>query len=141
MSESGAGNDPGRIWGFTELGGDTIHGEVLVQGDFARLSRPDNLRYNDAGDLFLMEDHSSGDFTNHPETGNQNDIWILPGGEESAANLVLFATLPHRFEPTGPWFSFDSHVLYLSVQADPPFHSRVIAIRRDGGNWNQPYDR
>jgi Bacterial protein of unknown function (DUF839) len=141
MSESGAGNDPGRIWRFTELAGRTIRGEVLVEGDFGRLSRPDNLRYNSAGDLFLMEDHSGGDFTNHPETGNHNDIWILPRAQEGAANLVLFATMPNRFEPTGPWFSPDGEHLYLSVQADPPFHSRVIAISREDGNFNQPYDR
>jgi secreted PhoX family phosphatase len=111
------------------------------KGDFARLSRPDNLRYTDAGDLFLMEDHSGGDFTAHPETGGANDVWILPRGAEGAANLVLFATLPNRFEPTGPWFSPDGEHLYLSVQADPPFHSRVIAISREEGNFNQPYDR
>jgi uncharacterized protein len=141
MAESSAGGDPGRVWRFTQLGGDTIRGEVLVEGDFARLSRPDNLRYTDAGDLFIMEDHSGGDFTGHPETGDHNDIWILPRGEEGAANLIQFATLPNRFEPTGPWFSFDNHVLYLSIQADPPFHSRVIAITRESGNFNQPYDR
>ena len=53
----------------------------------------------------------------------------------------LFATLPNRFEPTGAWFSNDNQILYLSVQADPPFNSRVIAIQRPGGNFNQPYDR
>jgi hypothetical protein len=140
-SESSAGGDPGRIWRFTQLGGDTIRGEVLVEGDFAKLSRPDNLRYTAAGDLFLMEDHSGGDFTSHPETGGMNDIWILPRGEKGADNLILFATLPHRFEPTGPWFSNDSRLLYLSIQADPPAHSRVIAIQREDGNFSQPYNR
>jgi secreted PhoX family phosphatase len=56
-------------------------------------------------------------------------------------NLIPFASMPNRFEPTGPWFSNDNHILYLSVQADPPFRSRVIAIQRTGGNFNQPYDR
>jgi secreted PhoX family phosphatase len=139
MSESGAGADPGRIWRFTQLGGDTIRGEILVEGDWARLARPDNLRMNDAGDVFFMEDHSSGDFA-QPGTGNMNEIWVLPRGEEGAANLILFATLPNRTEPTGPWFSFDNKLLYLSVQADPPLRSRVIAIRHPG-NFNQPYDR
>jgi len=37
--------------------------------------------------------------------------------------------------------SSDNKILYLSVQADPPFNSRVIAIQRTGGNFNQPYDR
>jgi hypothetical protein len=141
MNESGAGADPGRVWRFSQLGGDTIRGEVLVEGDFAQLSRPDNLRYNDAGDLFIMEDHSGGDFTGHTETGDKNDIWVLPRGSQGAGNLTLFATLPHRFEPTGPWFSNDSRILYLSIQADPPFHSRVLAITREGGNFNQPFDR
>jgi secreted PhoX family phosphatase len=118
-----------------------IRGEVLVEGDCAQLSRPDNLRYNDAGDLFIMEDHSGGDFAAHTETGGKNDIWMLPRGSQGAGNLTPFATLPHRFEPTGPWFSNDSRILYLSIQADPPFHSRVIAITREGGNLNQPFDR
>jgi secreted PhoX family phosphatase len=140
FSESGAGADPGRIWTLMNLSQDAVHGHVVVEGDWARLGRPDNLRFTDAGDLFLMEDHSGGDFTNHPEAGGMNQIWLLPRGEEGSDNMVLFATLPNAFEPTGPWFSSNSRLLYLSVQADPPFHSRVIAISRNGGNFNQPYN-
>jgi hypothetical protein len=55
--------------------------------------------------------------------------------------VIQFATLPNRFEPTGPWFRFDGEVLCLSIQADPLFHSRVIAITREGATFNQPYDR
>jgi secreted PhoX family phosphatase len=138
FTESGAGADPGRVWKLTALTHRTVTGHVLVEGDFARLARPDNLRFTKAGDLFIMEDHSSGDFA-QPGTGNMNEIWILPRGEEGAENLTLFATLPNRTEPTGPWFSFDNKLLYLSVQADPPLRSRLIAIRRDGGNFNEPY--
>jgi secreted PhoX family phosphatase len=67
-------------------------------------------------------------------------VWLLPRGETGAENLELFATLPNRFEPTGMWFSNDGKIMYLSVQADPPFQSRVIAIQRTDGNFNQPYD-
>jgi secreted PhoX family phosphatase len=137
MSESGFGSDPGRIWRLSGLSTNNVKGKVLVEGDFGRLSRPDNLRYTAAGDLFLMEDHGSSEFA---LAGGSNEIWVLPRGQEGAANLVLFASMPHRFEPTGPWFSNDSQLLYLSVQADPPFQSRVIAIRREGGNFNQPYN-
>jgi Bacterial protein of unknown function (DUF839) len=137
MSESGFGSDPGRIWRFSGLSTNNVKGKVLVEGDFGRLSRPDNLRYTAAGDLFLMEDHGSSEFT---LAGGSNEIWVLPRGQEGAENLVLFASMPHRFEPTGPWFSNDSQLLYLSVQADPPFQSRVIVIRREGGNFNQPYN-
>jgi hypothetical protein len=137
FSESGAGSDPGRVWKLSDLSHEVVTGEVLVEGDFARLARPDNLRYSKAGDLFIMEDHSSGDFA-QPGTGNMNEIWVLPRREVGAGNLELFATLPNKTEPTGPWFSPDNKLLYLSVQADPPLRSRVIAIRRDGGNFNQP---
>jgi secreted PhoX family phosphatase len=138
FTESGFGTDPGRVWRLTDLSQDVVTGEVLVNGDFARLSRPDNLRYTDAGDLFIMEDHGSSEFQ---LAGGSNEIWLLPRGKTGAENLIRIASLPNRFEPTGPWFSNDNRILYLSVQADPPFQSRVIAIQRTSGNFNQPYDR
>jgi secreted PhoX family phosphatase len=140
LSESGALPNPGNIWKLTDLSQETVHGKILVAGDFARMARPDNIRFTDAGDLFIMEDHGSADFA-QPGTGGANQVWVLPRGKSGAENLKLFAALPNRFEPTGPWFSNDNRILYLSVQADPPFRSRVIAIQRTGGNFNQPYDR
>jgi uncharacterized protein len=138
FSESGVGTDPGRIWTLDHLGNDGfVTGHVVVEGDFARLGRPDNLRFTDAGDLFIMEDHSASDF-NRGATGNVNQIWILPRHEEGAANLIPFAATPD--EPTGPWFSFDNQLLYLSIQADPPRVSHVIAIRHPT-TYNHPYDR
>jgi secreted PhoX family phosphatase len=137
FSESGSGPDPGRIWTIDHLGNDPfVTGHVVVQGDFARLSRPDNLRFNDAGDLFMMEDHSATDFGRGP-TGNVNQVWILPRQQEGAANLILFASTPD--EPTGPWFSNDNQLLYLSIQSDVR-PSRIIAIRHPT-NYNRPYDR
>jgi Bacterial protein of unknown function (DUF839) len=140
FSESGALPRAGNVWKLTDLGQETVHGEILVAGDFARMARPDNIRLTDAGDLFIMEDHGSSDFR-QPGTGDANQIWLLPRGEQGAENLRLVAVLPNHFEPTGPWFSNNQQILYLSVQADPPFQSRVIAIQRTGGNFNQPYDR
>jgi Bacterial protein of unknown function (DUF839) len=140
FTESGALPHAGNVWKLTDLDEGTVHGQIIVAGDFARMARPDNIRYTDAGDLFIMEDHGSADFA-QAGTGNMNQVWVLPRGETGADNLRLFATLPNRFEPTGAWFSNDSRIMYLSVQADPPFQSRVIAIQRTGGNFNQPYDR
>jgi hypothetical protein len=137
FSESGAGADPGRIWRLDHLGNDAIRGQVVVEGDFARLGRPDNLRFNDAGDLFIMEDHSSSDF-GRGQTGNVNQAWVLPRQAEGAENLVLLAATPD--EPTGAWFSFDGRLLYLSVQAEPPRVSHVIVVSHPT-NWNAPYDR
>ena len=44
-------------------------------------------------------------------------------------------------EATGPWFSPNGKLLYLSIQADPPRRSHIIAISRDKGNFNKPYDK
>ena len=138
FTESSSGSDPGRVWKLTDLTKDVVTGTVLVNGDFARMSRPDNIRFNDAGDLFIMEDHSGSDFP-RPGVGDHNDIWVLPRGEEGSENLVLFATLPFQAEPTGPWFSNDNKLLYLSVQREArPSH--IIVIRHPL-NFNQPYDR
>jgi Bacterial protein of unknown function (DUF839) len=138
FSESSAGADPGRLWILDHLGNDgTVFGRVLVEGDWARLGRPDNLRFTDAGDLFIMEDHSASDFR-RGATGSVNQVWVLPRHEEGAENLIEFAATAD--EPTGPWFSFDNQLLYLSIQADPPRVSHVIAVRHPH-NYNQPYDR
>jgi hypothetical protein len=67
-----------------------------------------------------------------------NQIWLLPRGEEGAANLILFGQTAD--EPTGPWFSFDNQLLYLSIQSDVPGRSRVIAIRAPH-SFNQPFWR
>ncbi len=138
FSESGVGADPGRVWALEELGKNDglVVGHVVVEGDWARLGRPDNLRFTDAGDLFIMEDHSASDFGRGP-TGNVNQTWILPRHEEGSANLVLFANTVD--EATGPWFSRNNKLLYLSIQADPPRRSHIIAISRDTGNFNQPF--
>ena len=138
FSESGVGADPGRVWRLDHLGHDAVvRGEVVVEGDWARLGRPDNLRFNDAGDLFLTEDHSASDFGRGP-TGNVNQVWVLPRKEQGAENLILLAATPD--EPTGPWFSFDNRLLYLTIQAEQPRSSYVIAVRHPS-NWNRPYDR
>jgi secreted PhoX family phosphatase len=139
FSESGAGSDPGRVWMLDDLGnGGLVTGHVVVEGDWARLGRPDNIRFTDAGDLFIMEDHSSSDFGRGP-TGNVNQTWVLPRHEEGSADMILFAQTVD--EATGPWFSLDNKLLYLSIQADPPRRSHLIAIRHPGGGFNQPYDR
>jgi len=124
FSESGVGADPGRIWRLEDKHG-LVTGHVVVEGDWARLGRPDNLRFSEGGDLFLFEDHSSSDFGRGP-TGNVNQIWVLPHKKEGSQNLILFGVTPD--EPTGPWFSFNDKLMYLSIQADPPRKSRVIAI-------------
>jgi uncharacterized protein len=125
------------VWKLVDLPQTVVQGEVLVEGDLARLSRPDNLRFNNAGDLFLMEDHGSSEFA---LAGGSNEVWVLPRGEAGAENLALFATLPSRGEPTGPWFSNDNELLYLSIQREGDLASHVIAVQAPR-SFNQPFDR
>ena len=135
FTESGAGADPGRVWKLDVGNQNFVTGHVVDEGDWARLGRPDNLRFSKGGDLFIMEDHSSNDFA-RGATGNVNQIWVLPKHKEGSSNLVLFGKTSD--EPTGPWFSDNGKLLYLSVQADPPRVSHVIAIRAPT-SFNQPF--
>jgi uncharacterized protein len=138
FTESGAGSDPGRVWRLdhlTKKANGFVRGHAVVEGDWARLGRPDNLRFNDKGDLFIMEDQSASDF-GRGATGNVNQIWVLPHHREGSNELVLFGQTPD--EPTGPWFSPNNKLLYLSIQAEPPRQSHVIAIRAPK-SFNKPF--
>ncbi len=77
FTESGALPNPGNVWKLTDLSQETVHGQIIVAGSFARMARPDNIRFTDAGDLFIMEDHGSADFA-QPGTGGANQVWLLP---------------------------------------------------------------
>jgi secreted PhoX family phosphatase len=126
FTESGSptSSNPGRIWRFSDLTDAGLTGEVIAEGNFATMSHPDNIRFSPAGDLFIMEDNSSA--LSKPETGGMNEIRVLPAGMTGTENTTVFATLPNGDEPTGPWFSDDGTLLYLSIQGDP---SRLIVIR------------
>jgi secreted PhoX family phosphatase len=126
FTESGAPTsaNPGRIWKFSNLTSTGLTGAVIAEGDFATLSHPDNVRFSPGGDLFIMEDNSSA-LVSHPETGGMNEIRVLPAGQTGTGNTRVLATLPNGGEPTGPWFSDDGSLLYLSIQGDPS-HSIVI---------------
>jgi hypothetical protein len=130
FSESASGSDPGRVWLLRD-GAAGPRGEVLAEGDFKKMSRPDNLRFNRRGDLVIFEDNGSALDTN-PDTGRMNQVYVLPAGRTGSDALQHFATVPGGGEGTGPWFSRNSKLLYLSIQdqeqADGS-ESRVIAIR------------
>jgi hypothetical protein len=118
FSESGAGPRAGRVWLLTGINKKTVRSRVLVEGNFATMSRPDNLRFNQNGDLYILEDNGSA--LSNPQVGGVNEIWILP---KKGGPIVRFASTKN--EPTGPWFSHGGKRLYLSLQGSP---SRVIVI-------------
>ena len=130
FSESASGADPGRVWRLLD-GKKGPRGEVLVEGDWTRFSRPDNLRFNRRGDLLIFEDNGSA-LDSDPRTGGNNQAWVLPKGKTGTDALQHFATIRGGGEGTGPWFSRNSKLLYLSIQdQEQPdgSESRVLAIR------------
>lgn len=133
FSESGSptSSNPGRVWRFTDVTNDGLAGDVLVEGSFDALSHPDNLRLTPAGDLLIAEDNGSA--TGTLANGGMNELRILPGAEPGAT--VPLASFPNGGEPTGPWFSADGSLLYLSIQGDP---SRTVVIRGPG-SFAKPY--
>ena len=126
---SPAPDQPGRVWHLTD-GPHGVQGEVIAEGDFAKMSHPDNLRYDREGNLFIFEDNGSA-LDAIPATGGNNEVYVLPKGETGAENLRKFATVQKGGEGTGPWFSEDGKLLYLSIQdQEQPdgTGSRVLAI-------------
>ena len=134
FTESASGSDPGRVWHLKDKKGD-VTGTVLVEGDFAKMSRPDNVRYDRSGNLYIFEDNGSA--LSNPATGGNNEVYVLPKGTSGAENLVHLATIRGGGEGTGPVFSPNGKLLYLSIQdqgqADGS-DSRVIAIHVPKGH-------
>jgi uncharacterized protein len=135
MSESGATGKPGAVWRFTQLSDQGLDGRVVLEGDFAELSHPDNLRFTPRGDLLVLEDNGS-DLGRQPATGGRNQLWLFPRGRAHGGRVfaVVQATSggdeePVGGEPTGPWFHPNGRVMYLSIQADPSY---ILAVR---GPW------
>ena len=138
FSESAFGSDPGRVWKLTDRKSG-VRGEVLAEGDFSKLSRPDNLRYDRRGNLLIFEDNGSALDTN-PSTGGNNEVYVLPKGAKGAENLRKFATVRGGGEGTGPWFSRNGKILYLSIQdQEQPdgSDSRVLAIHVPKGRGHR----
>ena len=128
FSESASSADTGRVWHLVDKK-HGVTGKVLVEGDFAKLSRPDNLRYDRSGNLYIFEDNGSA--LANPDTGGNNEVYVLPKGMSGAENLVHLATVRGGGEGTGPVFSRNGKLLYLSIQdQEQPdgSDSRVIAI-------------
>jgi secreted PhoX family phosphatase len=135
FSESGSGSFAGAVWKLTPTA-TGASGSVLVQGDFASLSRPDNLRFTRAGDLMIAEDNGSALAS---ANGGYNELRILPKGKTGAAATVVFAVVGGGGEPTGPWFSTNHKILYLSLQ-DVNDKSYTVAVTGEK-SFAQPYAR
>ncbi len=94
FSESASGSDPGRVWHLSDRKSG-VKGTVLAEGDFSKMSRPDNLRYDRSGNLLIFEDNGSALDTN-PATGGNNEVYVLPKGTDGLGEPAQVRHDPRR---------------------------------------------
>ncbi len=88
-------------------------------GEENGFSCPDNLAFDQAGNLWMTSD-MSGSWMNNPEKPymvfKNNSLFVIPRYGEDAGKVIRVVSAPRDAELTGPWFSPDGKTLFLSVQ-------------------------
>ncbi len=110
-------NEPAALtfkWKMMAMGGDPAQGG-------AGFSNPDNLVFDNQGNLWMVNDMSTTKQNNPKDTqgvgcyGN-NSIWVIPTSGPNAGNAYLFGIGPMECETTGPFFTQDQKTLFLAIQ-------------------------
>jgi secreted PhoX family phosphatase len=137
------GNLHGHIMRLVEEGnnheGTAFKYEVfLAGGPQSGLSCPDNLAFDQTGNLWVMCDISStklGKGAYKPFANN--GVFVVPTSGESAGDAFQFASGPVECEITGPCFTPDGSTLFVSIQ-HPGEESQTLKNPTshwpDGGN-------
>ncbi|MEO1031938.1 MAG: alkaline phosphatase PhoX [Bacteroidota bacterium] len=90
-----------------------------VGGEANGFSCPDNLAFDQSGNLWMTSD-MSGSWMNNPEKPympfKNNSLFVIPRYGKDAGKVIRVASAPRDAELTGPWFSPDGKTLFLSVQ-------------------------
>ena len=88
-------------------------------GEEHGFSCPDNLAFDQAGNLWITSD-ISGSSMNNPDkpymSFKNNSLFVIPRYGADAGKVIRVASAPKDAELTGPWFSPDGKTLFLSVQ-------------------------
>ena len=91
----------------------------LAGGEQEGFSCPDNLAFDQAGNLWITSD-ISGSVMNKPDQPympfKNNSLFVVPRYGDDAGKVIRVASAPKDAEFTGPWFSPDGKTLFLSVQ-------------------------
>ena len=91
----------------------------IAGGEENGFSCPDNLAFDQAGNLWITSDMSGSAM--NKEDGpympfKNNSLFVIPRHGEEAGKVIRVASAPKDAELTGPWFSPDGKTLFLSVQ-------------------------
>ena len=88
-------------------------------GEENGFSCPDNLAFDQAGNLWITSD-MSGSWMNDPNKPymafKNNSLFVIPRYGKDAGKVIRVVSAPKDAELTGPWFSPDGKTLFLSVQ-------------------------
>ncbi|NNC84138.1 MAG: DUF839 domain-containing protein [Flavobacteriales bacterium] len=115
-------NFHGQIMKFMEKDGryDALEFEsemFLTGGEETGFSCPDNLAFDQAGNLWFTVD-VSGSAMNYGvyEPFGNNGLFMVPRSGPQEGEVIQMASAPNDAELTGPFFSPDGKTLFLSVQ-------------------------
>ena len=89
----------------------------LAGGEETGFACPDNLAFDNGGNLWFTSDISGGAMNKGPYTSFKNNgLFVLLRSGEKAGEVVQVASAPVDAELTGPFFTPDGKTLFLSVQ-------------------------
>lgn len=114
------GNFHGSILKVTESDKSDLnfkHSTFRAGGTGTGFSCPDNMAFDQNGNLWITSDISGGSIGKEPYTpfGN-NGLFVIPRVGEQAGEVLKVGSAPFDAEFTGPFFSTDQKTLFLSVQ-------------------------
>lgn len=141
-------NPYGQLWRIEDEGHGTGHRftwrRFLSGGpnDDSRAGRvlaaPDNLSFDQAGNLWVITDMSSkvlaGDDPGYSAFGN-NGVFVIPVNGSEAGMPRQFASGPAECELTGPSWTPDEQTLFLAVQHPGERHGARLTSTGKGSNW------
>lgn len=114
----------GSILKIEEANGafDALHFKAttyLAGGEENGFSCPDNLAFDQSGNLWMTSD-MSGSAMNKSDGPylpfKNNSLFVIPRYGTDAGKVIRVVSAPRDAELTGPWFSPDGKTLFLSVQ-------------------------
>jgi uncharacterized protein len=133
------GNFYGHIVRLAERNGDPAAtefqwGVFATGGPQSGFSCPDNLLFDDAGNLWMCTDVSDDSVGRgiYSFLGN-NSLFLLPAGYEGGA-VHRFAVGPVECELTGPCWTPDGFTMFIAAQ-HPGGHSAELATKGPASHW------
>ncbi|MCP4456881.1 MAG: DUF839 domain-containing protein [Cytophagales bacterium] len=115
------GNYHGSIMKIMESGDydslEFAHDTFLTGGENSGFSCPDNMAFDNAGNLWFASDISSSSMGKAPYVSfGNNGLFVLVRNGDQAGEILQVASAPNDAEFTGIFFTPDGETLFLSVQ-------------------------